>query len=101
MPITILKIMLNIQIILTIFFLDVIKEGNLKNLKILVKNGFDIHYDNDLGIVKSSRYGHLDIHTRDDESFKLACRYGHIDVIKFLINHGANVNNEMYYCTLV
>jgi len=72
-------------------------------LDIAVKNGADIHANNDYALRGASENGHLpvvqflvehgaDIHANDDEALRWASRYGHLPVVQFLVEHGANIH---------
>jgi ankyrin repeat protein len=79
------------------------KFGNLKEVKRLLKNGADVHDDNDNALRWASCNGHLevvklllangaDVHANNDESLKLASRSGYLKIVKLLVEHGADIN---------
>ncbi len=84
------------------------KNGHLEIVKYLVKNGADIHDNNEEALTLASQYGHLeivkylikqgaDIHIIDDQPLLIAVEVGHLDIVKYLIENGANihVHNEL------
>ena len=84
-------------------FIKSVKIGNIKNIKILIKNGADIHYNNNYALRFSSENGHIEvvkfliekganIHAGDDYAIKWSSLNGHIEVVKFLIEKGANIH---------
>jgi ankyrin repeat protein len=56
-------------------FIETVKIGIIKNVKFLVKNGIDIHFNNDKALIYS-------------------CNDGNIEIVKFLIDYGADVNTQ-------
>ena len=77
------------------------KKGDLDKVKHLVKNGADIHTQDDYVLIWSAIYGHLDvvkylvenganIHTQDDYALRWSAGYGYLDVVKYLVENGAD-----------
>ena len=80
-----------------------LKSGRLDQVIIAVKNGADIHANNDASLRNASAYGQLDIvkylveqgadiHANDDESLRNASAYGQLDVVKYLVEQGADIH---------
>ena len=76
-------------------FLNACRYGKLKLAKKHLKNGADIHVDDDCALRLASYYGHLevvkylveqgaDIHAEDDYALREASTYGHLDVVDYL-----------------
>jgi len=90
-------------------------EVNLKyigkvidNIEMLIKEGADIHADNDTVLYWAAKNGHYnvvklllengtDIHANRDYALRLAANNGYYDVVKLLLENGANVhvNNDI------
>ena len=77
-----------------------IEKNNLVLLQYLIENNF---ITNDKAYINATINGHLDvvrylvdhganIHAKDDNSLRWASENGHLDVVKYLVEHGANVN---------
>jgi hypothetical protein len=88
-------------------FIKSVKIRNIKNIYTLIKNGADIHVNDDYSFKLSSENGRIDvvkilvekganIHSNDDYALRMSSYYGHIEVVQFLIENGANVcaNND-------
>ena len=58
-------------------FLENVKKGNLIYTMILVNNGVDITYQNDIAII-------------------YACQYAHLDLVEYLVQHGADINADVH-----
>jgi ankyrin repeat protein len=82
---------------------DDIPKNLIEIINIIIKNGGDIHADNEKAIQRASEYGYLNvvkclvkyganIHVHNDNTLRLASGRGHLDVIEYLISHGANVH---------
>ncbi len=76
-----------------------ISYGNVQGVDYLMKQGANIHVDNDVLLIDASFEGYLevvkyliehgaDIHTHNDMALKTA-RDEHPDVVKYLLKHGA------------
>ena len=70
-------------------------NGNLDEVKECLREGADIHADNDDALRWASRNGHLDIvkylveqgadiHADNDWPLRYSTQYGHHDVVRFL-----------------
>lgn len=86
----------------------IISGGYLSYLKIFVKHGVDIHFNNEyilrscidrpkyenflLNIVKFLIEENSDIHCLDDLPLRLACTYGYFDIAKLLVENKANIH---------
>lgn len=86
-------------------FIKAIKVGNMKNIIILIKNGANIHYENENALIDSIRYNRLDIvkvliengsdiHIDNDYPFFLSISHGCLNISKFLIEKGSNIHSE-------
>jgi len=89
------------------------RYGNLEKVKECLKNGVDIHFNEDAGLRLASENGHLevvkllldngaDIHTGNDEALFHTCREGYYEMVKLLIERGADIytNQPIGYCGL-
>ena len=90
----------------------IISGGYLSYLKIFVKHGVDIHFNNEyilrscidipklyqntmsysLKIIKFLIEKNSDIHCLDDLPLRLACSHGHFDIVKLLVENKANIH---------
>ena len=79
-----------------------IKINNLGLLQYLIENNF---ISKDDALIYASSKGHLEVvkylvdhganvNAQDDYALRSAARNGHLDVIKYLVGHGANVNAQ-------
>jgi ankyrin repeat protein len=79
------------------------KFGNVGAVKKLLKEGADIHDDNDNALRWACNNGHLevvklllengaDVHADNDDSLRLASKRGYLKIVKLLIQHGADIN---------
>lgn len=83
--------------------------------KYLLKNGADVHYDNDESLTNACFKGYFeivklliehgaDIHIHNNRSLQWASMNGHLEVVKLLIENGADIhaknNNALYYAYL-
>ena len=75
----------------------------LKVIKRLVKEGADIHADDESALRRAAYNGHLavvkylvsegaDIHAVNDYALQWAAYYGHLDVVKYLVSEGADIH---------
>ena len=82
-----------------------IKNNNLGLLQYLIENNF---ITNDEALIYASSNGHLDVvkylvdhganvNADDDEALIWASKNGHLDVVEYLVDNGANVNAEDDY----
>ena len=82
---------------------DEAKDGELENVKFLLKNGTNIHAQNDEALRIASDCGHTeivkllielgaDIHAWDDDALRWASECGHIEIVKLLIEAGADIH---------
>ena len=82
--------------------------SNIDVFKYLIKNGADIHTDNDYALRWSVVHGHLDIvkyllenganiHADNDYALRWSARNGHLDLIKYLLKNGANIHADDEY----
>jgi ankyrin repeat protein len=83
--------------------IEAAKNGHLEVVQFLIRNGADIHADNDLAIRHAARNEHLDvvrylienganIHAHDDWALRYAAMDGHLDVIQYLMENGADTS---------
>jgi ankyrin repeat protein len=86
-------------------FIKSVKIGYIKNIYILLKNGANIHVNNDYALRFSSENGNFEvvkflignganIHADNDYALKISSHNGHFDVVKFLIKNGANIHAD-------
>ena len=79
-----------------------IKNNNLVLLQYLIENN---SITNDNSLRSAARNGHLDVikylvdhganvNAEDDEALILASKYGHLDVVEYLVDHGANIHAQ-------
>ncbi len=91
------------QNILDIMLLEMVKEGSVKGISVMLSKGADIHAHNDGTLRLASQNGHLDvvkyliekgadIHAWNDAALRLASQNGHLDVVKYLIEKGADIH---------
>ena len=87
------------------------KRGYNEIVKAALKNGADIHANNDNALRWAALYGHTetvkllldrwaDIHAFDDAALRLASYYGNTETVKVLLDRGANIhgrNDEALY----
>ena len=93
-------------------FNAVLLESAIKGELALViwelKNGFDIHYGDDLALRLASDNNHLkvvkylvesgaNIHAENDYALRFASRDGNLEVVKYLLEHGANIHAKDDY----
>jgi len=80
-----------------------VRRNKLNYVKYLVKNGYDIHAQNDKALITACYYNYLDIvkylvengadiHAKNDVPLRRAINYGHLNVVKYLVEKGAYVN---------
>jgi ankyrin repeat protein len=77
------------------------KEGNLANIKLLIKQGADIHSDYDEALRSNAANGHLEtvkylVEHGADINLVLAnsAYYGHLKVVKYIIENGADIHSN-------
>jgi hypothetical protein len=81
----------------------VCEYGDLDALKELIREGVDIHANNDIALCIAAANGQLkllqflmdkdaNIHATDDYALKLAARHGHIETVRFLLDHDADIH---------
>ncbi len=81
------------------------KEGNLTEVKSLIKKGADIHnnedwvfrnacFKGDLEVVKFLVDQGADIHTQDDFAICWASKNGHLEIVKILVDQGADIHTR-------
>ena len=69
--------------------IEAAQDGNLQGVQELIKNGVDIHAQNDQALINASFNGHLpvveyllahgaNIHAQDDEALIIASQNGHL-----------------------
>jgi len=84
-----------------------IELGILKGVKLAIKNGADVHYGNDLMLVKSCDFGHYDLvkyilsiglNRWVDSGLRYSCQKNRIDIVKLLLDNGADIHTENEYC---
>ncbi len=79
-------------------------EGSVKGVSVMLSKGADIHTDND-ALRFASIHGHLevikylvehgaDIHAEDDYALRLAGLNGHLDILKYLVEHDADIHAD-------
>ncbi len=84
------------------------KNNRLDYVIIALKNGADIHGNNDWALRLASRYGHLeivkylvsqgaDIHALSDWALGLASETGQLEVVKYLVSLGADIHKYNNY----
>jgi hypothetical protein len=89
---------------------DAARDGNLIGLKYLVEHCYaNINTPlDDYALILSAGNGHLemvkylvehgaDIHKNDDEALSVSAGNGHLDIVKYLLEKGANLNAEENY----
>jgi ankyrin repeat protein len=54
---------------------EAVRKGNLEEVKRLLSEGADVHYENNFAI-------------------KSSCYFGHLEVVKLLVEHGANFHDD-------
>jgi ankyrin repeat protein len=96
---------------LNIQLLSATKNGDLINVKSLIEQGANIHYDNDRPLKNSVSGGYLDIVKyiverwidiqENDNLLKLSAESGHIEVVKYLVERGMNVHISDNYALKV
>jgi ankyrin repeat protein len=83
--------------------IDACCDGNTETVRILLKNGENIHVKDDYCIRVASYRGHTqtvklllehgeNIHADDDFAIRHASKNGHIQTVKLLIEKGANIH---------
>ena len=76
-------------------------NGHLYIVKLLVKNGVDIHTNEDMALRYSAEENHLeivkflvesgaDIHACSEYALRTSAEKGHLEIVKFLVESGAN-----------
>ena len=79
------------------------KIGRLDHVIISLKNGANIHANDDYALRWASQNGHIDvvkylvdnganIHPRDDYALRWASHNGHIEVVRYLVSRGDNIH---------
>jgi len=79
------------------------KGGELNIVKEAIRNGADIHLNDEQALGWASEYGNLDIvkylvslgadiHENDDIVLRFASKNGYLEVVKYLVNLGANIH---------
>lgn len=77
----------------------------MKIIKLLIKNGIDIHKNSDYAIRQSAKNGHLHIvkylikkgaivTAKNNYTLLTSAALGHLDVVRLLIEHGAHDDGE-------
>ena len=83
--------------------IEAAEDGNLQRVQELIRNGADVHAQDEQALIEASRYGHLpvveyllahgaNIHAQDDQALIDASRNGHLPVIEYLLAQGVNIN---------
>ena len=86
------------------------ENGYLEIVKLLLKNGANVHAENDYALIWASRNGHFEVvklllkngpkvHVKDN-SLVWASSEGHFEVVKLLLKNGANVHTENDYALI-
>lgn len=57
-------------------FIDAVKIGNIKNIKYLIQNGSDIHFDN-------------------DNALMISVQMRNYEIVKYLIENGSDIHTKM------
>ncbi|BCS83709.1 ankyrin containing protein [Cotonvirus japonicus] len=81
------------------------EQGRLEIVKFLVKQGTDIHIDDNCAVRWASRNGHLevvkflvkkgaDIQANNNLAVQWASRNGHLKVVKFLVKKGVDIQAD-------
>ena len=84
------------------------KNGNLEYVRFFIRNGADIHTEDNLPLRYAARFGNFritrflldhgaDIHAGDDDALKWAASCGHHATTKLLIDRGANDQHNINY----
>ena len=93
--------------------IEAAQNGNLQQVQELIKNGADVHAQNDRAFMGACWNGHLpvveyllaheaNIHAQNERALIYASENGHLPVVEYLLAHGANINvlslekQEMY-----
>ena len=82
--------------------------GHINVVKYLVKDGVNMHADNEAALRYSSENGHFtlvkylvehgaDVHAINDESLKWASEWDHLEVVKYLIESGVDIHSNEDY----
>ncbi len=96
------------------YLLDGSRQGRLDQVIISLKNGADIHMNNDIALREASENSYLDIvkylvelkpdganiHAQDDYALRMASRHGYLDIVRYLVElkpDGANIHAEDDY----
>jgi ankyrin repeat protein len=85
--------------------LQAASDGYFNSVVTYLKEGADVHYDEDTAIIYASGGGHLkivdvlleagaDIHAREGRALKTACEWGHCNIVKRLLKAGADVHTN-------
>ena len=78
-------------------FIYACRKGQIDQVKYLVKQGADIHANNNEALRLASKYGKYDVvkylvengAANNDKALRLASKYGHIHIVKYLVEQGA------------
>lgn len=84
-----------------------VENSQFKIVEILIKNGVDIHKDDDESLIFSCKHGNIrlaklliengaNVNAKNGEPLFHSCKNGNIEIVKLLIENGANIhdNNE-------
>jgi hypothetical protein len=77
----------------------------IKTWKWMIKQGVNIHADDDFALHYAARIGYLElvkflveqganIHADNDLALRWAAEKGHLDIVKFLVEQGANIHAD-------
>lgn len=78
-------------------------SGNLNGVRESLKNGTDVHANDDAALRSSAGHGHTkivalllehyaNVHANDDAALQLSAEHGHAQVVALLLKHDANVH---------
>ena len=81
------------------------KNNYLQMVKLLIKKGANIHWEQDKALIQASRNGHLqmvkllielgaNIHASNNWAMIYAIKYNHIEIVSLLISKGSNINSN-------
>ncbi len=93
------------QNIVNEMLIEMVNEGSVNGVSMMLSKGADIHAHDDLALRWGSKNGYLEvvkylvehganIHAQNDQSLRWASEKGHLEVVKYLIENGANVHAE-------